>query len=139
LLFYYNAPSCDQVTCPTGFHYYWDYAAETEFSFESISALDQTGASCLITRGDGGTKAFFGVNAFVTLPDQNAAKSINTESYLNSRIDACSALNDDLDVNLILVDFWNFGDVLEVTQTRNAALVAERRARNERKDLRAYT
>lgn len=87
-------------------------------------AIENTATSCLITRGEGGTKAFFGVNTFLQVPfSLSAYKTINSEDFLDDRIDACSSLNSGLDVNFIIVDFWHVGDLLQVVQTRNANLV----------------
>ena len=126
-MFHYNGPNdCSNGQCPPGLHYWFDYAAETEFSFGEISDLEDTETSCQITRGGGSTMDFFGVNAFTTPPSQTDAKTVNLQSFLENRIDACSS-DRGIDVNLVTVDFWSIGDLPEVVQSRNKALVASGR------------
>jgi len=126
LLFHFNGPtSCANGACPDGFHYWFDYAAETEFEFTSQADFGDTATSCAITRGAGSTKDFFAVTSFVTPPNEDEAVNINAQAALQSRIQACSDYNG-LDVNLLYVDFWSIGDMPEVVQTYNKALAARR-------------
>lgn len=123
ILFHYNGPNgCSDGQCPPGFQWWFDYAGETEFSFDTVDDLLDIDASCKITRGAGSTKDFFAVNAFTTPPFQSDAEIINTESFLSNRIDECS-VDQMLDVNLVSVDFWSIGDLPELVQKRNTALV----------------
>lgn len=131
LLFHFNGPnSCADGACPDGFHYWFDYAAETEFEFETASEFDDTATSCVITRGAGSTKDFLAVTSFVTPPNEEATVAINAQAALESRIQACSQHNG-LTVNLLHVDFWSIGDLPRVVQTHNKALAA-RRKKNRR-------
>ena len=124
LLFHLNGPtSCANGACPDGFHYWFDFAAETEFEFLDSSDFDNVARSCEITRGGGSTRQFFAVTSFVTPPRQSQSELINTREFLEARIDACSAANGGLDVNLMYIDFWSIGDLPEVVQMRNKALV----------------
>lgn len=133
LLFHLNGPtSCANGACPDGFHYWFDYAAETAFDFASTFELEATTTSCQVTRGAGSTKDFLAVTSFVTPPDQDAAEVINARSFLESRIQACSQHNGGLDVNLLYVDFWSVGDLPEVVQNHNKALAAARRHKTRR-------
>lgn len=132
LLFHLNGPTtCANGACPDGFHYWFDFAAETEFEFVTASEFDDTATSCAITRGGGSTKEFFAINSFVTPPNEDEAVAINAQAALESRIQACSEYNG-LDVNLLYVDFWSIGDLPQVVQTHNKALAARRAQRNRR-------
>ena len=126
LLFHLNGPtSCANGACPDGFHYWFDFAAETEFSFTTASDFEDTATSCAITRGAGSTKEFLAVTSFVTPPNEDEAVIINAKAALENRIQACSQYTG-LDVNLLYVDFWSIGDLPEVVQTHNKALAARR-------------
>jgi len=124
LLFHYNGNNCGDGLCPPGFHYWFSSAVETPFSFSEPEEIENTANSCALDRGRLGAKNFFGVNVFTTLPDPSEAAIVNKKNFLNAHIDACSAINDDLDVNVVIVDFWSVGDVVEVVQERNKARAA---------------
>ena len=127
LLFHFNGPtSCANGACPDGFHYWFDFAAETEFNFESADEFADATTSCDITRGAGSTMEFFAVTNFVTPPDESVAEVVNSKESVESRIQACSDFQG-LDVNLVYVDFWSIGDLPEVVQTYNKALAQRRR------------
>lgn len=121
LFFLYDGTeSCREDTCPTGFHDWFAYAAETEFSFSSEELVRDTATSCVVTRGDVTRAAFFGVNVFVTLPNQAASQRLNTFESLQEHMTACSSLNSGADVNVVFVDFWEDGDLPKLVQTENA-------------------
>lgn len=126
LLFHLNGPDCTDGSCPNGFHYWFDYAAETDFEFTTASDFADTSTSCKVTRGSGSTREFFGVNSFVTPPTESEAETINSSDFLGARLQACSDATG-LDVNLMYVDFWNVGDLPEVVQTHNKALGQRRK------------
>lgn len=127
-MFHYNGPNdCSNGQCPPGFHYWFDYAAETQFSFQDVDDLLDIENSCAITRGAGSTMDFFGVNSFTTPASKSDSETINTESFLENRISMCSLYQGGLDVNLVTVDFWSVGDLPELVQQRNSALVASGR------------
>jgi hypothetical protein len=123
LFFHYNGETCTKtVNCPTGFHPWFQYAVETQFSFKTVQELQDTAYSCNITRGRGGTRDFFGVNVFVTPPRKVAALRVNAADFLKPHVQACTDLNGGLQANLILVDYWGLGNVLDVVHELNAAL-----------------
>jgi hypothetical protein len=126
LFFHFNGPDCSDGSCPDGFHYWFDYAAETEFEFTSASNFADTTSSCQITRGAGSSKDFFAVTSFVTPPSEDESTTLNSRDFLEGRMQACSD-SAGLDVNLMYVDFWNDGDLPEVTQTYNKALGQRRK------------
>jgi hypothetical protein len=131
LFFHYNGESCTKVSmpsnetnaCPFGFHPWFRYAAETQFSFSSLKQLQNTSNSCMITRGGSSVKDFFGINVFLT-PAQIAPtlKSINKYDFLKSHVQACTDLNEGLQGNLILINYWGIGDLLKVVFDLNAGL-----------------
>lgn len=136
LLFHLNGPnSCADGACPDGFHYWFDFAAETAFDFATVDELDDSSTSCEITRGAGSSMDFFAVTSFLTPPSESESVAINAQAALESRIQACSQYNGGLDVNVLYVDFWNIGDLPQVVQEHNKALAARRR-KNRRRMLR---
>ena len=126
-MFHYNGPQCNgDVACPAGLHYWFDYAVETEFSFDSVDDVLELPRACTITRGST-RSAFFGVNSFVSPPRISSAETINAYDFAKDRIANCSALQSGLDVNVVYADFWSEGDLPRVTQEYNRALAQARR------------
>jgi hypothetical protein len=130
-MFHFRGSECgDPSTCPPGLHFYLDYATNTPFDFGSVSDVEATSASCKFgTTPRANGKTFFGVNDFQSPPSQSAAQTLNSLEFAKNRIDTCSELNEGLDVNFIYADFWNEGDLIELTQQHNAALAARRERR----------
>ena len=128
-MFHYNGPQCDESgNCPGGLHNYWDYAVNTDWEFESLTEVRATSTSCTFSRTPGiSGKTFFGVNSFVTPPDQSAARTVNSYDFAKLRMETCSDLNDFLDVNFIYADYWSEGELPRLTQKHNTALAAHRR------------
>jgi hypothetical protein len=128
-MFHFNGPQCNQEgDCPAGLHNYWDYATNTNWEFESLTELRATSTSCQFQRTPGiAGKTFFGLNNFVTPPDQSAARTVNSYNFAKLRMETCSELNDSLDVNFIYADYWSEGDLPRVTQEHNTALAGRRR------------
>ena len=134
-----NGPTCREgegPACPVGLHYYFEYFQETEFQFDSIEELLDVGYSCLVTRGAvASTGAFFSVNNFVTfsggafLSDPEAiAATANALDFAQTRIRDCEALiqagpyRGEGDVNVMYVDYWSIGDMVQVVQEHNRDL-----------------
>ena len=126
LLFHLNGPDCSDGSCPDGFHFWFEYAAETQFQFTTTSDFADASTSCEVTRGAASTKEFFGVNSFVTPPSESDAETINSRDFLETHLQVCSGAAG-LDVNLMYVDFWHVGDLPEVVQTYNKALGQRRK------------
>jgi hypothetical protein len=137
-MFHYNGPDCTtDGSCPNGLHYYYDYASDTDWENESVSAIQNASNSCLLM-GNGGadTDTFVGVNNFVATPSEDAARTLNSYSEAKDRIDACSAIIG-TDVNFLIADFWSEGELPRVTQEHNLArAVQQRRRRRSRRLLR---
>lgn len=142
-MFHYNGPNtCNDETleyggCPYGLNYYFDYAVETEFEFTTVANIEDTANSCKIQRGAfRSTGAFFGVNNFLTVLSNTERKEasliLNQKDFAYKRIADCkeSAEIDPYnpsnpkqgDVNFLFVDYWSFGDIIEVVQTHNEHL-----------------
>jgi len=139
LAFHFNGPDCNQDgACPDGMHYYFRYFQETNWDFASIDALANTQESCPVTRGaTTSTGAFYGVNDMVTLKDAAAvdldllvekATATNSYDFAKNRIQDCQQVLEagtyfgDDDVNVIYVDFWSLGDIVQVVQEHNRDL-----------------
>jgi hypothetical protein len=137
MIFHYNGPTtCAANDCPPGFHYWFEYAGETKYSFKSLSDVRNTLDSCQVTRGSA-QFPFFAINSFVTPPSQTDAKTLNSLSFAKTRLETCSALNDAADVNLMFADFWSEGALPSLAQQHNAALSVSRRQQRRRHVLRA--
>ena len=123
LFFHYNGVedcSDPKVTCHPAFHKYFDYTTETRYEFDTTEALKDTRSSCEITRGIDGEKDFFGVNDFTM--DRELCQFNNAKKFLAQHISDCAGINSK-QPNLLLVDCWDKGDVIQVVQDHNAILV----------------
>ena len=125
-MFHFNGPTCRaEGSCPRGLHYYFDFVAETEFSFTSVDDLLEIGTSCRVTRGGSGQhRAFLGVNNFLSIPSKAKTPTINALEFVRPRVEACAAANDNRAVSFLYVDFWSIGDVLEYSRMHNSGLGA---------------
>ena len=152
MLFHYNGPTCDSndnVTCPEGFHYFDEYAIETESNFKTVEQILNVERSCNVTKSlssssnqEDEKKVFFGVRSFVTPPSQTYSAAINSYDFAKKRNAACSEhqqkiSGNDRNVNFVYADFWFEGDLPRVAQEHNAALAYTRRKEKAlRKQLR---
>ncbi|KAL3822275.1 hypothetical protein ACHAXA_005908 [Cyclostephanos tholiformis] len=123
IIFYMNGGTCTDDVCPSGFHYFYNYADETQFESASLGDLQNYTYSCEITRGpedDAPIPAsFFAVNNFVTPPDEEASKIANSNDTLTSRLTQCAKLNNDTSPNFVYLDFWEQGDTAQWIQNAN--------------------
>jgi hypothetical protein len=130
LLFYYAQPDCANQqggSCPAGFHFWFDYGVNTQYSFDSIEDIDNVDASCVLTgAGANSQRDFFRVNAFVSAPSRTVADTVNTRGFGFVRMQDCAALNENLPVNFYSVDFWTRGDVPRMVQEYNRNLMDTR-------------
>jgi hypothetical protein len=128
LFFLYNGDTlCVNAAdgCPPGFHDWFTYAAETEFQFDSADDLiNNTSTSCAITRGAQGSRDFFGINYFTTIPSSTTCADIHQANKVKSHIEACTALNAPISPSLIIVDYWNIGNVDNVVAVYNELLAS---------------
>ena len=141
LVFHLNGPTCreGESSCPKGLHYYFEYFQESEFQFETVEEILDVENSCLVTRGAGtSTGVFFAVNNFVTAqgaaaflsesPPEVVAQTVNARDFASERIQNCAAwiqegpYRGEGDVNVMFVDYWSVGDMIEVVQEHNREL-----------------
>jgi hypothetical protein len=136
IVFHHRGPACDEPgTCPPGLHHYYEYAIDTQWNLNGLPEVADSANSCAFTRTPGvASKTFFGLNNFIIIPAQSNAQIMNEYNYVSDRIETCSSLNDDLDVNFIYVDFWNEGDLPRLVQERNTAMALRRRLEEGEKD-----
>ena len=129
IVFQFRGPDCNETNvCPPGFHQYSEYAVDTQWNQDSLDAVANSAVSCAFTTTPGPySTTFFGLNNFITIPSQDVAATMNAYDYASNRIDTCSSLNGNLDVNFIYSDFWNEGDIPRLVQDRNTAMLQRRR------------
>ena len=130
VMFHYNGPNCSQTSCPPGMlEWFREYGSETEYSFDTATDMQNYDLSCPIDRGPQNVApSFFGINAFVTappgLPSKDQAEVVNTMAFLEDRVEQCTSRNGLNVANVVWVDFWSIGDLVELTQTLNAEYAA---------------
>ena len=97
-------------------------ALETKYAFKSVAEVEDESYSCVEDRGIHGTQEFYAVNNFIAnfllAPSKEGSEVVNEKSFLTKRLAGCEA-ETGLKTNFINVDFWNLGDVIEVTQEEN--------------------
>jgi hypothetical protein len=129
LFFHYNGERCDNDddTCPYGFMNWFDYAAESEYSFTDIDALLDKDQACRVTRGgepSTSSLSFYGVNVFTRFPNPDHCAILHHADFLRNHLTRCAAVAQrDNGVNVLLVDCWNVGDVVTVVHEYNQALL----------------
>jgi hypothetical protein len=122
LIFHYNGDrNCQDIACPPGLMYWWDYGMETEFQFANPSSLEDTASSCKVTRGLDGTRDFLGVNVFTEIPSDSSCEILNAYDFLSNHIRSCAELNYGHIVNVVMVDCHDVGEVLQVVKEYNEA------------------
>mmetsp|Transcript_17617 Transcript_17617/g.38167 ORF Transcript_17617/g.38167 Transcript_17617/m.38167 type:complete len:449 (-) Transcript_17617:70-1416(-) len=122
IVFYFNGGTCNDGSCPPGFHYFYNYAAETQYQSASLADLEDDEYSCEVTRGpkeDAPQPAsFFVVNNFVTPPDEDAARTTNSKTFLADRLTRCANANR-MRPNFVYLDFWSEGVTAQLVQYAN--------------------
>ena len=125
IIFQHDGGNCDiEGLCPRGVLSTYTYAFETTYKSRGVDALLNVTNTCLITRGDH-RNAFFISNHFAVnrlkFPDYGIAEVANSIQNLRNRLDACQEIVGKR-VNLLTVDFWSVGDVLEVVTSYNEGI-----------------
>lgn len=126
IVFQHDGPNCDEDgVCPPGVHNTYTYMFETPFGQKGPDELMNTNNTCVVSRG--WSNADFVIsNHFANdnagLPSYDIAAVVNTAKNVQRRLDAC--LNDFRreTINLLVVDFWEVGDVLQVVEQHNSDL-----------------
>ena len=109
---------------------YFNEVIETHYSFNDIEAVEDTSKSCPGYRGVGRSERFYSINNFVTStlgPSEIAADVINRKAFLEKRLQDCESITG-FETNFVSVDFWQRGDLLQVTQETNLARAKQRRS-----------
>ena len=87
-------------------HFWFNYGAESEFNFPTKQDLEDIPTSCKVTRGNPvESRGFLGISNFVSPPDEDTAKEINTREFIEKRLEDCSTFNNNMDINALLIDF----------------------------------
>jgi hypothetical protein len=104
----------DPAGAPAYYHHVWDYAWDTPYAAQTKDDL-----KCEVGRGDA-RNALFIFNHFLTSPtaDKKLADQVNHNPFFIERAQSCAAQTGDLP-NFVTVDFYDVGDVLDVTRTLN--------------------
>ena len=123
LAFHHNGPDCSVSSsgCHARIPPFFDYAHETNWSFDSKNDLNNYSISCPATRGNSGTKEYYSINHFITEfygPSPNQAPEVNSKESLENKLAGCKQQTGD-DANFLNIDFWHKGDLLEVTHSEN--------------------
>jgi hypothetical protein len=109
--------------CVESIHEFHQYALETPFTFTSVEDVEDFSFSCSGDRGRDGSMDFYAINNFVAnsllgTPSKSASEMINEKRFLQQRLQDCEAITG-LKANFINIDFWETGDVIQVTQEEN--------------------
>lgn len=96
----------------------FDYAQETPFTFNTVKEL-KSPESCDENRGEPGNPLFQLNHWIEAIPrSPKTAARVNAFEFLHRRASRCDRKRDLL-ANLVAVDFWEQGDLFEVTQALN--------------------
>jgi hypothetical protein len=123
IMFHYNGPNCNEFPeeCPSGLNWYYNYASENDWEHGTVSSITNTDTSCVLRSNSGGNEVeWVGLNNFVSPPSQDAAQRLNSYDLAKNYVDICSATLSN-DINFILADFWEQGDLPRVAQDYNRA------------------
>eukprot|EP00984_Skeletonema_dohrnii_P032935 scaffold28099_cov106-Skeletonema_dohrnii-CCMP3373.AAC.3 len=105
--------SCDAPDCRDGILYFYDFFAQTEPDGSDATSCDST------LNGDVNVDYFL-VNQFqknqAKMPSPTIANDLNSYNELSARFEDCQGK---LEPNLLSVEFWQQGDVLEFVQKDN--------------------
>jgi hypothetical protein len=101
------------------YHQGFELAMETPYTFTSAEELASP-AGCVKNRGGTG-KRLFQLNHWVEkLPrSPSTAEKVNGFDFLVRRARLCQQLRNDAPPNIVAVDYYNKGDVVDVTQAFN--------------------
>lgn len=98
---------------------------ETSFELDGVGDVLDFASSCQRFRGPAGAPFMLNNHwaggGFFGLPDDDVAKEINKGQVLQDRLDECENILGKL-TNLLMVDFWSIGDVMQTVNEYNARL-----------------
>lgn len=126
ILFKHGGQSCASAGvsgCVDFIQEFHEYAMETKYEFTSVDDVENSDLSCTGDRGTTGSRDFYAINNFVAngligTPSQSASEHVNEKLFLQQRLKDCETQTG-LKANFINVDFWQTGDVIQVTQEEN--------------------
>jgi len=108
-----NFRSCDAPDCRDGILYFYDFFAQTEPDGSDVTSCDSTLSGEI-------NVDYFLVNQFqnnaAMIPSPTIAKDLNSYNELSARFEDCQGK---IEPNLLSVEFWQQGDVLEFVQNEN--------------------
>ncbi|KAG7359961.1 hypothetical protein IV203_035059 [Nitzschia inconspicua] len=123
IMFHYNGPNCNLFPdeCPSGLHWYYNYASDNDWEHASVSSITNTDTSCALRANAGGNRVdWIGLNNFVSPPSRDAAQRLNAYDTAKAYIEACSAILNN-DINFLITDFWEQGELPRLVQDLNRA------------------
>ena len=127
MMFKHSGPVCNDGVegCVNKISEFHAFALETKYAFSGVDEVENTANSCSGDRGTDGTKDFYAINNFVAasiggFPSQSGSETVNEKTFLEKRLNDCEGITG-LKPNIINIDFWHIGDVLEVTNAVNQA------------------
>lgn len=101
----------------------WDYGFETDWDLQGENELGDYSKSCTVRTGQVSHQWFLN-NHFAKIgltASKSLAEAVNAKQFLQDRLDGCLALLGRR-ANILAVDYWSVGDVLEVVMDSNVAL-----------------
>lgn len=101
---------------PDWYHEGFELTQETAYRFESIDLM-RSDESCAPNRGQADSP-LFQLNHFISPADPVASATVNDYQFLLDRALKCQEIRD-LVPNLVAVNFWGIGDVVEVVDEIN--------------------
>ncbi|KAL7440877.1 hypothetical protein ACHAXM_007504 [Skeletonema potamos] len=105
--------SCDAPDCRDGILYFYDFFAQTAPDGSDVTSCDSTLSGEIHVD-------YFLLNHFqnnaAMLPSPTIAKDLNSYNELSARFEDCQGK---IEPNLLSVEFWQQGDVLEFVQKQN--------------------
>jgi hypothetical protein len=105
---------------------FWRYGFETNWDLSTVNDVEDFDLSCAIKTGIAERENTFMLNNHFSnsrlgLPTRDIAEVINVKDFLQTRLEACTE-RVGRRTNLLAVDFWSIGDVVEVVNIYNSAL-----------------
>ena len=117
---------------------FFHWTVETEFDFNNVKEIENIHSSCIGTRGWNMTiGGFYAVNNFVSPfygPSKSSSIKLNDREFLFDRIADCTVVGEK-EPNFVNIDYWQEGDLVEVTHEVNRARAVNGEVK---KSLRTY-
>lgn len=139
IMFHYNGPDCNQFPeeCPSGLHWYYNYASDNDWDHRTVSSVTDTDTSCALRANGGGNPVeWIGLNNFIIPPSKDAAQKLNAYDTAKAYVDVCSSILNN-DINFFITDFWEQGELPRMTQdyNRRRAIQQQRALQTQQRKL----